>query len=82
MINEMNRKVNRLNKKLGVKVELSELSNRQMKRSAVINLVLGTVLIGTGAYLDRNDLFFLGGLGLFGSAVLGIESRKIQKQSK
>lgn len=82
MINEMNEKMNKFNKKLGVKAEIPKLSSRRLNQSAVINLIIGGGLTSVGVLFKRNELFFLGSLGLLSSLVMSIEAKKIQDQSK
>ncbi|WP_207696599.1 hypothetical protein DOK67_0000011 [Enterococcus sp. DIV0212c] len=82
MINEVNQKINKLNKKVGVKVHLPELSSRRMNQSALINLIIGGGLVSTGVFFERNELFLLGSLGLLGSLVLSIEAKKIENKAK
>ncbi|MTD41593.1 hypothetical protein GIX45_23800 [Erwinia sp. CPCC 100877] len=81
MINEMNKKINRLNKKLRVNVELPEFTSKRLNQSATANLIVGGVLASAGVFLKRNELFFLGSLGLLSSLVMSIEAKKLQDKS-
>lgn len=78
VINEMNKKVNKLNKKLRVNVKLPEMNSRRMNQSATINLIVGGGLASVGVLFKRNELFFLGSLGMLSSLVMSIESKKMQ----
>ncbi|ALS01235.1 hypothetical protein ATZ33_07590 [Enterococcus silesiacus] len=82
MINEMNKKMNKLNKKLGVNVKLPKMNSRRLNQSATINLIIGGGLASAGVFLKRNELFLLGSLGLLSSLVMSIEAKKMQDQSK
>lgn len=82
MINEMNEKINKLNKKLGVNVKLPKMNSRRLNQSATINLIIGGGLTSAGVFFKRNELFILGSLGLLSSLVMSIEAKKIEDQSK
>lgn len=74
----MNKSIEKLNKKLGVSVQLPEFNSRRMNQSAVINLLIGGSLASAGMLFDRKELFFLGSLGLLGSLVLSIEAKSLK----
>lgn len=78
MINNMNKKINRLNKKLGVSVQVPEFTSRRMTQSAITNLIVGGTLASAGVLLDKKGLLLLGGLGLFGSILLSFEAEKLK----
>ncbi|ALS38621.1 hypothetical protein ABID30_001294 [Enterococcus rotai] len=82
MINEMNKKINKINKKLRVNVELPEFTSKRLNQSATVNLIIGGGLASAGVFLKRNELFFLGSLGLLSSLVMSIEAKKLQDKSE
>ncbi|MFD1899083.1 hypothetical protein [Enterococcus termitis] len=79
MINEMSRKINKINQKIGVNVRVPELSKKNMENSAVTNLIAGGAIATVGVLLERKELLLLGGLGLLGSLVLSIEAQKLEE---
>ena len=82
MINEVNRKINQLNKKVGSQIRVPELTKRRMNQSALTNLVVGGFIASAGIIFERKELFFLGGLGLVGSLVMSIEASNIKSDEE
>lgn len=82
MLNEMNKTVNKLNKKLGVNVKLLEINSSRLNQSAIINLIIGGGLTSAGVLFKRNELFILGSLGLLGRLLMSIEAKKLEDKSK
>ncbi|EOL43693.1 hypothetical protein [Enterococcus caccae] len=82
MINELNKEMNKLNKKLGVNVVLPKVNSRRLNQSAVINLIIGGGLASAGVFFEKNSLFILGSLGLLSSLVVSIEAKKLQDKSE
>lgn len=82
MINEVNRKINQLNKKVESQIRVPELTKRRMNQSALTNLVVGGFIASAGIIFERKELFFLGGLGLVGSLVMSIEASNIKSDEE
>lgn len=76
MINEVNNKINQINKKMNVPVRLSNMTNKSMKVSAITNFIFGSSVICSGVLFEKKSLVLLGSLGLVSSAIMLSESKK------
>lgn len=76
MINEVNNKINQINKALNVPVKLPNMTRRGMNMSAVTNLIFGSSLICSGILFEKKSLVVLGSLGLISSAVMRSEGKR------
>ena len=78
MIQHLNKKISKLNKKLGVTVQVPEFTSNRLNQSAVMNLIIGGGLATAGVLFERKELFYLGGLGLLSSIVMSFEVKKLK----
>ncbi|WP_086444135.1 hypothetical protein [Candidatus Enterococcus lemimoniae] len=78
MIQHLNKKISKLNKKLGVTVQVPEFTSNRLNQSAVMNLIIGGGFATAGVLFEREELFYLGGLGLLSSIVMSFEAKKLK----
>lgn len=76
MIDKMNQKINRVNKKLGVEVTLPKMTKSRLRASSLTNFVVGSGLVVIGIGTGMTGTLILGGLGIASSVVMGNEAKK------
>lgn len=76
MINEVNNKINQINKKMNVPVKLPNMTSKHLKMSAITNFIFGSSIICSGLLFEKKSLVLLGSLGLISSTIMRSESKK------
>ncbi|MBP1043173.1 hypothetical protein I6N95_19320 [Vagococcus sp. BWB3-3] len=76
MIDELNNKINKLNKKMGVEVKLPETSKSKLTRYSLINLVAGASLLALGVITETKGTLVLGGMAIASSILMKSEAKR------
>lgn len=76
MIEEMNKKINSINKKLGVEVTLPETTKPKLERYSLINLVAGSGFVILGIVTGMKGNLLLGGLAIASGLFMKSEAKK------
>ena len=76
MIDELNNKINKLNKKMGVEVKLPETSKSKQTRYSLINLVAGASLLALGVITETKGTLVLGGMAIASSILMKSEAKR------
>lgn len=76
MIDEMTKKIEKINKKIGVEVNLPKTTKQHLQCYSLINLAVGSVFVGLGVGTEMKGSFILGGLAIASGLFMASEAKK------
>ncbi len=82
MMKKVNQACEKLNRRLGISVELPNPKKKALKTAAACNLVVGAGLVAAGIFFPSKSCALLGGISVISSVVLRKESKHKNHESE